>query len=254
MAGLLQGRVAVVTGAAKGFGEAICRAYSAEGAIVVASDIDGAGAERVAKGLRDGSSMACDVSRPEQVEALVDTTTKRHGRLDVMVANAGIGNLAPLAQMSYEQWRGVTSVNLDGVFLCIRYAAPVMIANGGGVILTMCSITSQAGTPLIGHYAAAKAGVMSLTQTAAVELRSHGIRVNAILPGFADTDLVRDVKQGFMEALGIPDFDAVVTTKQTRYGTPQDVAKLAVFLASDRARFSNGSGYVIDGGARASLL
>jgi NAD(P)-dependent dehydrogenase (short-subunit alcohol dehydrogenase family) len=254
MAGLLQDRVAVVTGAGRGLGEAISRAYGDEGARVVVSDIDGTAAERVAETIPGAIGVTCDVTSPEQVEALVGEATSRFGRLDIMVPNAGVGDVAPIAQMSYAQWRRVTSVNLDGVFLCLRYAAPVMIAAGGGAIVNICSITAQAACPLIAHYAAAKAGVMSLTQTAAIELRAHGIRVNAILPGFIDTDLVKPRKPEFEAMLGIPDFDAVVALKQGRYGTPEEVGRLAVFLASDRSSFSSGSAFVLDGGARASLL
>ncbi|HEU0202189.1 MAG TPA: glucose 1-dehydrogenase [Burkholderiaceae bacterium] len=251
---LLQGKVAIVTGAARGLGEAVARAYAAEGALVIVSDIDGEGARRVAAALPGAGAIACDVRRPQAVEALVAETVQRHGRLDIIVPNAGVANIAPLAQMSYEQWREVTSVNLDGVFLCIRYAAPAMIAQGGGVIVNMCSITAQAACPLIGNYAAAKAGVMSLTQTAAIELRGQNVRVNAILPGFIETEMVKARKRDFETLLGLPDFDQVVAGRQGRYGTADEVAKLAVFLASDRARFSTGSAFVLDGGARASLL
>jgi NAD(P)-dependent dehydrogenase (short-subunit alcohol dehydrogenase family) len=254
MAGLLERKIAIVTGAGKGLGAAVAQAYGAEGARVIVSDIDTHSAKQVADAIPNASAVPCDVTSPEQVEALVDHAVNLHGRLDVMVANAGVANISPLAQMSYAQWREVTSVNLDGVFLSIRYAAPAMIATGGGVIVNMCSITAQAAVPLIGNYAAAKAGVMSLTQTAAIELRPQGVRVNAILPGFIDTDMVKAHKRQFEELLNLPDFDAVIAQKQGRYGTPEEVARLAVFLASDRSRFSTGSAFVLDGGARASLL
>ena len=251
---LLQDKVAVITGAGKGLGAAVARAYAGAGAKVIVSDIDAALARAVAESLPGASAVSCDVRDPSQVEALVAAAMAQHGRLDIMVPNAGVAGVVPLAQMSYAQWREVTSVNLDGVFLCIRYAAPVMVAAGSGSIITMCSITAQAACPLIGHYAAAKAGVMSLTQTASTELRGHGIRVNAILPGFVDTDMVKARKRDFEHLLGLPDFDAVVAQKQGRYGTPEEVAKLAVFLASPRSSFCTGGAYVVDGGARASLL
>ena len=254
MGALLQDKVAIVTGAGKGLGAAIARAFGEEGATVVVSDIDGAAASQVAGEIAGAIAVPCDVRRPEQVEALVAEAVKRHGRLDAIVPNAGVANISPLASMSYEQWREVTSVNLDGVFLSIRYAAPAMIAAGGGAIVTICSITAQAGCPLIGNYAASKAGVMSLTQTAAVELRAQGVRVNAILPGFIETDMVIARKKDFETLLNLPSFDDVIAQKQGRYGTPGEVARLAVFLASDRSRFSTGSGFVLDGGARASLL
>ena len=251
---LLKGKVAIVTGAARGLGAAIARAYAAEGARVVVSDLNGDAAAQVARALPEAVSIACDVRKPEEVESLVAQTVKRHGRLDVMVANAGVAQVVPLTEMSYAQWREVTSVNLDGVFLCIRYAAPALVAAGGGTIVTMCSITAQAAVPLIASEAASKAGVLSLTQSAAMELRAHNVRVNAILPGFIDTELVKERKRAFEKLLGFPDFDAVIRQKQGRYGTPEEVAALAVFLASERSRFCNGGAFVLDGGARASLL
>jgi NAD(P)-dependent dehydrogenase (short-subunit alcohol dehydrogenase family) len=255
--GLLEGKVAIVTGAGKGIGKAICEAYGAEGATVVVSDIDEGAAKDVASGIPGASSIACDVRSPEQVESLVEQTVSQHGGLHVMVPNAGIGRPVPLVAMDYEEWRAVTSVNLDGVFLCIRYGAPAIIASGGGAIVNICSITAQAASPLIGHYQAAKAGVMSLTQTAAIELRGHGVRVNAVLPGFIDTDMVNNVKADFESMLpleGMGGFDGVIAMKQGRYGTAEEVARMAVFLASERSSFCNGSPFVLDGGCRASLL
>ena len=256
MAGLLEGKVALITGAAKGIGKAIAEAYAAQGATVVVSDIDEGAAKETASQIPGASSIACDVRSEEQVKNLIDQTVAQHGALHILVPNAGIGRPVPLLAMDYEEWRAVTSVNLDGVFLCIRYGAPAIIAAGGGAIVNICSITAQAGTPLIAHYSAAKAGVMSLTQTAAVELRSQGVRVNAVLPGFIETDMVTSVKADFERYLGFPEgqFDQVIAMKQGRYGTVEEVAKMAVFLASDRASFSNGSPFVLDGGCRASLL
>ncbi|HEX4106595.1 MAG TPA: SDR family NAD(P)-dependent oxidoreductase [Solirubrobacteraceae bacterium] len=254
MPDLLTNKVAIITGSARGLGRAVAEAYISEGAKVIISDVDAGLAEATANEIGAAGSRACDVREPGQVEALVQSTVDEHGGLDIMVPNAGVATMAPIVQMSYEQWRETTSVNLDGVFLSIRYAAPAMIASGGGVIVNICSITALAGCPLIANYAAAKAGVLSLTQTAAVELRSHGVRVNAILPGFIGTDMVNDRKKVFEEMLGLPDFDALIVQKQGRYGEPAEVGRLAVFLASDRSRFATGCGYVLDGGARASLL
>jgi len=256
MAGLLEGKVAIITGAARGLGKAIAEAYAGEGATVVVSDIDEGAAKDAASGISGASSIPCDVRSEEQVKNLVDQTVAQYGALHIMVPNAGIGRPVPLLAMDLEEWRAVTSVNLDGVFLCIRYAAPAIIAAGGGAIIPLCSITAQAGTPLIGHYSAAKAGVMSLTQTACQELRGQGVRVNAILPGFIETELVTSVKDDFERLLGFPEgqFDQVIAMKQGRYGKPEEVARMAVFLASERSSFSNGSPFVLDGGCRASLL
>jgi NAD(P)-dependent dehydrogenase (short-subunit alcohol dehydrogenase family) len=251
---ILKDKVAIVTGAGRGLGEAIARAYAAEGATVVVSDIDGAAAQRVAGSLPGASAVTCDVREPEQVEALVNTTVERHGKLDIMVPNAGVAVVAPLATQSLEQWHAVTSVNLDGVFLCIRYAAPALIKNGGGTIVIMASVTAKAACALIGSYSASKAGAVSLAKTAAVELRAHNIRTNAILPSFIETELVISHKKEFEQQLGIPDFDAVIKQRQGRYGKESEVANLAVFLASERSSFCNGGAYIVDGGVSSSLL
>jgi NAD(P)-dependent dehydrogenase (short-subunit alcohol dehydrogenase family) len=184
---------------------------------------------------------------------MVADVVDRHGRLDIMVANAGIATVSPLATMSLEEWRGLMAVNLDGVFLCLKHAAQPMAAAGSGAIITMGSTTALAGVPLIGHYAAAKAGVVSLTKTAALELRASNVRVNSICPGFIGTDMVAANKAALDEGLGM-DTNDIVEAAQGRFGTPDEVGKLAVFLASDRSSFSTGSAFVLDGGATASLV
>ncbi|KAA1029033.1 SDR family oxidoreductase [Pseudonocardia sp. EV170527-09] len=256
MGDALNGRVAIVTGAGKGLGRAIAERFGAEGATVVVSDIDEAAAKSVADGIAGASYLVCDVRDEEQVQALVAHTVERHGGLHVMVPNAGVGRPEPLLEMDLAAWRAVTSVNLDGVFLSIRYAAPAIIAAGGGTIVTLASVTATTGSPLIGHYAAAKAAVVNLTKTAATEFRPHGVRVNALLPGFIDTDLVTAAQPGFEAALGLPagGFDGLIAQKQGGYGTPADVAEAALFFASERSRFCTGSGLVLDGGLDASLL
>ncbi len=251
---VLKNKVAIITGAGRGLGEAVARAYAAEGATVVVADIDGAAAREVAGSLPLACAFTCDVREPTQVEALVKGTVERYGKLDIMVPNAGVALVAPLATQSLNQWRTVTAVNLDGVFLCIRYAAPELIRNGGGSIVIMASVTAKASCALIGSYAASKAGTLSLVKTAAVELRAHNIRTNAILPSFVETELVRAHKTEFEQQLGIPDFDAVINQRQGRYGTVGEIADLAVFLASERASFCNGGAFVVDGGMSSSLL
>lgn len=256
MAGKLEGKVAVVTGAAQGIGRAIAERYAAEGATVVVSDVDGAGAERVAASLDGGGggSIACDVTQEDQVEALIAGTVERHGRVDVAVANAGVGHVAPLVGQSLEDWRKVTSVNLDGVFLTLTKAGAQMVQQGGGTLVTIASVTSFTGAALIGSYAAAKAGALNVTRTINTELRPHGVRANAICPAFIETTLVNENKSKFEELLGLESFDAVIEQKQGRYGTVEEVASLATFLASDRSAFCAGGYYVLDGGLRASLL
>ena len=253
MPGLLEDKVCVVTGAAKGLGLGVAYAFDAEGATVVVSDVDGDGAANAAAALDRGHPATCDVRDESQVAALIDDTVERHGRVDVVVANAGIASVSPLAQMSLEEWRGLMAVNLDGVFLTIKHAARPMVEAGGGTIIAMASTTALVAVPLIGHYAAAKAGVVSLTKTAALELRAHGVRVNAICPGFIGTDMVAENKPALDAGLGV-DVAEVVEQAQGRFGTAEEVGKLAVFLASERSSFSSGSAFVLDGGATASLV
>lgn len=252
MSGLLDGRAAVVTGAGAGIGAAIATALTAAGARVCVSDLDVAAAAAVAGKLGGAVAIACDVRDEGQVEALMGEAHASFGGLDIIVANAGVARLGFLSEISLDEWRAVTSVNLDGVFLCTRYGAPLL--SDGGAIVNIASITAQAAVPLCGAYAAAKAGVVSLTQTAAIELRARGIRVNAVLPGFAETAMVAAHKRTFEQRLGIPDFDALIAMKQGRYGRADEIAALAVFLASERAAFCTGGSYVLDGGARASML
>lgn len=254
----LDGRVAVVTGAARGIGFAIASRFAQAGATVVVSDLDGDAAQQAADTLPGGRARAvpCDVRDERQVQELVERTVTDLGALHVMVPNAGVGSPCPLLGMDLATWRSVLSVNLDGVFLSLRYAAPAIIAAGGGSIVTIASLTATTGSPLIGHYAAAKAGVVNLTKTAATELRDQGVRVNTLLPGFIGTDLVVAAKPGFEQLLGLPSggFDAVIEQKQGRYGTPQEVAEAALFFASDRSAWCTGSALVLDGGLDASLL
>lgn len=253
MADLLAGKTAIVTGAAKGLGRAVAEELASEGATVVVSDVDEAGAQATAKAIDGAEAEVCDVRDDGRVAELVNSVAERHGGLDIIVANAGIATVTPMADMELETWRSVQSVNLDGVYSTIRHAARSMTTSGGGSIIAMASITAFAGSPLISHYAAAKAGVVSMVQTASVEFKGFNIRVNAICPGWIRTDLVEDHKAEFEQILGI-DFDAAINAAQGRLGEVGDVAPLAVFLASDRSRFSTGSTFVVDGGMTASLL
>ncbi|MPY78519.1 MAG: SDR family oxidoreductase [Actinophytocola sp.] len=253
MTELLKDKIAIVTGGAKGLGRAVATSLDAAGATVVVTDSDGDGAQAVAAELVHGEGATCDVRDDDQVEELLGWVTQRHGSVDIMVANAGIATVAPITEMPVEEWRSVLAVNLDGVYSSVRHAGRSMAGNGGGAIITMASITGFSGSPLISHYAAAKAGVISLTRTAAVEWRDHGVRVNAICPGWIGTDLVYDRVPQFEGALGI-DFDALITQKQGRLGTVDDVTPLAVFLASERSRFCSGSTFVVDGGMDAALV
>lgn len=256
MTAKLQGKTAIVTGAANGIGLAIARHLSDAGANVVVSDIDEAAAKTAAGQLENATAFACDVRDEDQVKALVDFAVATYGGVHVMVPNAGVASVSPIVEMDLAAWRSVTSVNLDGVFLSIRYAAPAIIASGGGSIVNVGSVTALAGTPLVGSYGAAKAAVVNLTKTAAIELREHGVRVNAVLPGFVATKLVNDQVVQFETALGLPTggFDTLIAQKQGRYGTVDEIAKAVAFFASDESTFCTGSGLVLDGGLDAGLF
>jgi NAD(P)-dependent dehydrogenase (short-subunit alcohol dehydrogenase family) len=253
MSDLLEGKVSIVTGGAKGLGLAIGRAMAVAKATVVLADIDREGAERAAATIDRAIGVGCDVRDEEQVQALVQETLSQQGHIDVLVAGAGIASVKPIVQMDLSEWREVLSVDLDGVFLCTKHAGLAMAAAGGGSIITLASIKAFGGAPATGHYGAAKAGVVSLTKTAALELRAAGVRVNAICPGWVGTDMVNDRKAELESVLGIS-FDEYIAHIQGRLGEPEEIAALAVVLASDRARFSSGTAYVVDGGATASLV
>lgn len=250
------GRTAIVTGGARGIGLAIAQRLSAAGASVVLADIDASAAAESAATLPRALGVGCDVRDEGQVQDLVEHTVSHFGGLHLMVPNAGVAAVAPILETDLAGWRAVTSVNLDGVFLCLRHAAPAIIASGGGSIVTVGSITATAGTPLIASYAASKAAVVNLTQTAATELRDHGVRVNSVLPGFIATELVTGQAGQFEQALGIPTggFAELIALKQGRFGTVEEVAESVAFLASDASSFCSGTSLLLDGGLSANLF
>ena len=250
----LAGKIAVITGAARGIGHQIATTYAAQGATVVLSDIDESAAKAAASTVPGSTAVRCDVRDQNSVAELFDSAASAHGKVDIAVANAGIATVSTLLEMSFDTWRTMMSTNLDGVFLTLQHAARAMIATQtAGSIITMASVTALAGVPLVGHYAAAKAGVVSLTKTAALELRPAGIRVNAILPGFAETELVTANREQYGATAGL-DFDSVIRQGQGGYVSVDDVASLALFLATDRSKFCTGGAFVVDGGLSASLF
>lgn len=240
MSGELEGRVALVTGAGQGIGAACADALAAEGATVVRTDLS-------------GGDITLDVRDESAIAKAVDQVVEQHGKLDIAVANAGVAFVKPLAQVTLDEWRNLMSINLDGVFLTAREAARVMVPQGSGSIINMASISGLKGSPLIGTYAAAKAGVVSISRTLGLELRDFGIRVNAVCPGFADTAMVQSHMDELTEAIGMP-AEEVIAAKQGRLGTAEEVAKLVTFLASDRSRFSTSEAFVLDGGATGALV
>lgn len=244
----LTGRSALVTGGATGIGRAIALALAAEGAQVIVTDINAEqGQATVAAIDEQGGSaryLRCDVADEASVAAAVASVLAEEGQLDVMVNNAGIsGTPAPLTELSLEAWRHVVAVDLDGVFLGIKHAARAMAAAQRGSIINMASIAGLSGTATFGPYGAAKAGVIQLTQTAALELAKVGVRVNAICPGWIDTAILDNLPADYRPRL-------VRQVPLGRLGQPEDVAGLVVYLASDVSAFVTGSVFRVDGGMR----
>ena len=247
----LENKVAVITGGALGIGRATARLFAAEGAAVVLGDIDPVVAEKVAREITENggtaTALAVDVGDSGQVTAFVDTAVAHFGRLDVMVANAGIAHSAPFLEHPEAQWHRVLRVNLTGVFLTGQAAARHMVKQGGGRIVNIASINAFRGVENLVGYNAAKAGVVELTKTMAVELAQHGITVNAIAPAQIDTRLTRtlpeDARQRRIDRIPLG-----------RFGEPEDVARAALFLASDDARYVTGHTLAVDGGYLAGGL
>jgi NAD(P)-dependent dehydrogenase (short-subunit alcohol dehydrogenase family) len=248
----LRGRVAAITGGALGIGRATARLFAAEGALVAVGDVQVDAAEGVAEeiGQRGGRALAVgvDVGDAGQVQAFVDRTVAEFGRLDVMFANAGIAHSAPFLEHAEAQWHRVLRVNLTGVFLCCQSAARQMVTQAGrGRIITTASINGFRGVENLVGYNVAKAGVIELTKTMAVELAQHGITVNAIAPAQIDTRLTRGLSE---------DAKARRTERipMGRFGDVDEVAKAALFLASDDASYVTGHTLAVDGGYLAGGL
>ncbi len=250
--GRLQGKVAIVTGAAMGIGKAAASALAAEGALVILSDVNDAAAEAAVRELADrGGSVSfqhADVARASDVEALVSETVRRHGRLDVMVNNAGIAIPGSVVETSEDDWSRTLNVNLAGVWRGMKYAIPRMKESGGGSIINMSSTQSLVGFRNWAAYAAAKGGINALTQQAAVEYAAFGIRVNAIAPGTIMTPMNERIFQS------APDREALLKEWNSlhplgRFGEPSEIGSLVAFLASDDASFITGVIIRADGGA-----
>lgn len=241
------GRVALVTGAASGIGAAVATRLAADGAHVAVADNDCLGAERTVRMIREdgghAESIAVDVTDPASVEAAVTATISVFGALHLAVNSAGVtGPAAPTGEYDPQEWRRVIDVDLTGVFYCLRYEIPALLAAGGGAIVNISSVLGSNGCPQQVAYAAAKHGVVGLTKSAAIEYASQGIRVNAVAPGFIETPLVTEG----LTPLGRRTL--VRAHPIGRLGDAAEVAELVVFLLSDHASFITGSYHLVDGG------
>jgi NAD(P)-dependent dehydrogenase (short-subunit alcohol dehydrogenase family) len=247
--GDFDGKVALVTGAAGGIGRAAAIGFAREGAKVVAADIDTVGlAETVALIGETAVAVQVDVADEHSCQAMVDRAVSEYGRLDVQFNNAGIaGTRAKTADTSTEDWNRVMSINLTGVFFCARAAIPEMIKTGGGVIVNTASVDGLVGMPTIGHYVAAKHGVVGLTKSIALEYADDNIRSVAVAPGYIKTNMTEEV---FSE-----DEKAMLTMMIPlgRGAAPEEVANMVLWLASDKASYVSGSCHTIDAGLLAGF-
>jgi NAD(P)-dependent dehydrogenase (short-subunit alcohol dehydrogenase family) len=245
----LSGKTAIVTGARRGMGRAIALALAREGANVVVSDISQEDCQKVVDEIkklgRKGLALKCDVSSSDEVENMVKRTVAEFGRVDILVNNAGILTFKPFLELTDEDWDKTLNVNLKGQFLCARAAGRVMINNKWGRIINIASISSGGcgiAFPLIAHYTASKGGVTALTEALALELTPEGVNVNAICPGAIDTDMAKGTKESGQLA------QVLARIPKGRLGQPEEIASLAVFLASEESDYISGAGIVIDGG------
>lgn len=251
MTGRLHDKVAIVTGAAGGIGEATAARFAAEGARVVACDID---TERVESTVSDvvaaggdAVALSVDVTDDGAVERMVDHTVERWGRLDVLVNNAGVGSQADLATTTEDEWYRVLDTNLRGPFLCCQHSVPVMQQTGGGSIVNVASMSASIGIPGQAVYGPSKGGLLQMTRQLAVEHAAAGTRVNAVSPGTIDTPLVRAAIEVTPNADEILAF-LLGNHPIGRMGFSDEVANAILFLASDEASFITGANLAVDGG------
>jgi NAD(P)-dependent dehydrogenase (short-subunit alcohol dehydrogenase family) len=237
--GRLDGKIAIVTGAGSGIGKATVELFRSEGATVLGADVS------------DGAEMRCDAGCEDEVKRLVEGVVAQHGGLDIFFANAGVsGGFASIAEQSADDWAEILRINLIGPFLAIKYAGPAIAKRGGGSIVCTASVAGLRSGAGGAAYSASKAGVINLVQTAAQQLSGSGVRVNAICPGLIETGMTRPIydlarakgaesRIGELNPLG-------------RGGGPEEIAKAALFLASDESSYVNGAALVVDGGLSSS--
>jgi NAD(P)-dependent dehydrogenase (short-subunit alcohol dehydrogenase family) len=249
--GSMTGRRTIVTGGASGIGRATAELLAAEGARVAVADLDEAGARAVAGACGpDAIALGLDVAVAEECRRAVERAAEAFGGLDVLVNNAGIIRRADVVETTEEEWDRVMAVNVRSVFLMSRFAIPVMVAGGGGAIVNTGSGWGLKGGAKAASYCASKGAVVNLTRAMAIDHGPDGVRVNCVCPGDTDTAMLRSEAEQLGEAETAFLADAAARPLQ-RVGTPEDIARAIVYLASDDAAFVTGSVLVVDGGGLA---
>jgi NAD(P)-dependent dehydrogenase (short-subunit alcohol dehydrogenase family) len=239
------GKVAIITGAARGIGLAVTRKFLDQNYRVALLDIDAPALVRTAAGLGGEDkvlAIECDVAIPQQVKTSVDRVAAHFGRIDALVNNAGVALFKSMLETTYPEWARVLDVNLSGPFLCTQASAPHMLKSGGGAVVNVASISGLRASTLRVAYGTSKAGLIHLTKQQAAELGNLGIRVNAVAPGPVDTAMAKEVHTADIRA----DYHDAIPLN--RYGTEEEIAAAVVFLCSDAASYINGQTLAVDGG------
>src|SRR5919202_2085553 len=249
----LDGRVAIVTGAANGLGLSIARAFSQEGARVALADLDGQGVEKAASGLEGAISVQLDVRDRGAAKAAMEKTFTEFGRLDIMVNNAGFQRIAPIGEFDEDDWEAIIGTMLTGTFLCTKHALPHLRRSGSGRIINIASVHSLVASPFKSAYVAAKHGVLGFTKALALEEAANGITANAVCPSYIRTALAEEQITEQAQANNVTEAEALekmilepVAIK--RLLEPEEVSELVVYLASDLASGVTGSAIPIDCG------
>lgn len=246
----LTGKVAIVTGARRGMGKSHAMALAKAGAKVVVSDISKEDCEKVVKKIENegGEAIAikCDVTRKEEVDAMIKETIEKFGKIDILVNNAGICQFKPFLELTEEEWDRTLDINLKGYFLCAQAVAREMAKQKSGVIVNIASVAMGQlgiGFPNIVHYCASKGGIVAMTEAMALELIPLNIRVNAISPGVIETPMIDPVKKDPKALEGM-----LTRIPMKRVGKPEEVSKVVLFLVSDDSSYMTGSIVIVDGG------
>lgn len=250
--GRLSGKIAVVTGSGNGIGRATIELFAAEGAIVYVTDVDGEAAKSVAEALTaqgyPAIAMTVDVSRGQDVAHLFRTVDKDHGKLDILINNAGVNARSEFRHMTDADWTRVREVNLDGVVRVARDGFPLLQKSGNGSLVNIASLMGHQPIRQIAAYATTKGAVQALTRALAIEYAAFGVRVNTVSPGFVETAMTARITRNPLMSKGLLD-----KAPMRRYGLPIEIAKAALFFASDDSSYCTGADLVVDGGMAAGL-